>query len=58
MTTVPFLMHFMLLPITAHFYHLFSLMEASKVTASALPSILSPTEKHGDFSQYLVRDLE
>ena len=48
----------MLLPITAHFYHLFSLMEASKVTASALPSILSPTVKRGDFSQYLVRDLE
>ena len=48
----------MLLPITAHFYHLFSLMEASKVTASALTSILSPTVKRGDFSQYLVRDLE
>lgn len=49
-------MHFILLPITAHFYHLISLIEASKVTALALPSILSPTVKCGDFSQYLVRD--
>lgn len=48
----------MLLPITAHFYYLFSLIEASKVTASAHPSILSPTVKRGDFSQYLVRDVD
>lgn len=52
------LMHFMLLPITAYFYHPFSLIEASNVTVLALSSILSPTVKHGDFSQYLVRDLE
>jgi hypothetical protein len=58
MTTVSSQRHFMLLPVTDYFYHLCLLMEALEVTAVDLCSILSPITKHGDFLQYLVRDME
>ena len=48
----------MLLPITDYFYHLCLLIEALEVTALDLCYILSSITKHGDFLQYLVRDME
>lgn len=58
MTTASSQRHFMLLPITDYFYHLCLLIEALDITALDLCSIPSPITKPGDFSQYLVRDLE